>query len=138
MSKDLFSPCELCRVYRSRYDYRIISTFPYRLSQTCLACEDQARALMDAPSPTSGIARLVRKAPSKSKRRSKTNGVLCLMNSELTLTADDLRKLLALVVRADIKISDVPNVWITVQRLETASKSGWDYVAALPPAVAVD
>jgi hypothetical protein len=45
------------------------------------------------------------------------------------LTSDDLRKLLALAVRADVKIGDVPNFFLSVQRLEMAAKSGHDYIA---------
>lgn len=45
------------------------------------------------------------------------------------LTPADLRNLFALVVRADVKVGEIPNLWISIQRLEVASKSGDTYGA---------
>lgn len=43
------------------------------------------------------------------------------------LTPEDLSVLLRLVVRADLKVGDVPQVWPSIQRLEAAVKSGVPY-----------
>ncbi len=53
-----------------------------------------------------------------------------------SLTATDLRNLFALVTTADIKVGQVPSLWISIQRLEVASKSGFDYEAVTQQAAA--
>ncbi len=48
------------------------------------------------------------------------------------LTSADLRTLFQIILRADIKVAEVPTAWQAIQKLELASKSGEDYEVARP------
>lgn len=50
----------------------------------------------------------------------------------MILSANDLRILLTLVQRAPVEVQAIPGIWLSVQRLNEAVKTGHDFALTYP------